>query len=181
MKKNWIIFSVNCWVKETQIIQLFILGDINIDYLQGKNSNKSHLKELEVKYDMRQMTNTPTRNTIDSRSIIDLIFTTVPVELIISCSVLKVQISNHLPVFINRKKKKVHHPKRRIQIRIVKDYNKDDFACIILDDPRWHKFWHHHIHVDDLWNLIITIIIDSLNILCPIKYITICDDQLVLQ
>ena len=150
---------------------------MNIDYLRGKDCNKPLLKELEVKYNMRQLIKSPTRITSHSKSIIDLIFTTVYAEVVNACDIINVHISDHMPVFINRKRKRSQHPKKRISIRLTKNYNREFFGNVILDDLRWRNFWYDNLSIDKLWDLMITIIIDSLNLICPLKLITIRDDQ----
>lgn len=52
---------------------LILLGDFNIDVLKNVNYSKKLLKELEV-LGLRQQVNLPTRSTMTSETIIDLVF-----------------------------------------------------------------------------------------------------------
>ena len=61
--------------------EVYFLGDFNIDYNRGSDPNKLKIKELEVKYNIRQVIMQPTRVTMQSKSIIDLVFTTIAMNL----------------------------------------------------------------------------------------------------
>ena len=56
-------------------------------------------------------------------------------------------------------------------------YTEVDYTNIIYDDPRWKDFWRPGLSIDDLWEHWLEIILDSLNILCPWKSITIRENQ----
>ena len=126
---------------------------------------------------MKQLITTPTRVTAHSRSIIDLFFTTLSPALIKASGVIDNIITDHFPIFISKKKKREHHPQKHIRVRIKSLYNKDYFKNVLLDDNRWREFWLGNYAPDALWALMLTIINDNLNLLCPWKTIKIRDDQ----
>ena len=71
--------------------EAYIIGDFNVDYSRcSKDITKIKLKDLEVKYNMRQLIKGNTRETISCISTIDLLFTTVPQEDIVASGVIKV-------------------------------------------------------------------------------------------
>ena len=84
--------------------ELYLLGDLNIDYSKGGDINKLHLKALDTKYNMTQVIGAPTRITADSRSVIDLILTTLRPDLIVQSGTLSVVISDHMPVYLVKKR-----------------------------------------------------------------------------
>ena len=87
--------------------ELFLMGDFNIDYSRGNDLNKQALKI--TKYNMCQLIKTPTLSTLTTKSVIDLIFTTIKVELIVESGPVDVIISDHLPVYMVRKKRREKH------------------------------------------------------------------------
>ena len=70
---------------------MILLGDLNYDC---SHSSSNFVNELEELFCMTQLVNEPTRETLTSSSIIDIILTTVP-EQHISTNVLKVSMSDH--------------------------------------------------------------------------------------
>ena len=81
------------------------MGDFNIDYSRGNDLNKQALKIIETKYNMCQLIKTLTQSTSTTKSVIDLIFTTIKVEHIVESGPVDVIISDHLPVYMVRKKR----------------------------------------------------------------------------
>ena len=70
---------------------IILLGDLNYNYNQ---SNSNFVNELEELFCMTQLVNEPTRETLTSTSIIDVILTTTP-DQHKSTNVLKVSMSDH--------------------------------------------------------------------------------------
>ena len=64
---------------------------------------------IETKYNMYQSINNPTRTSATSKSLIDLIFTTLAAEIILENGTMNVIISDHLLVYIVKKKKREKH------------------------------------------------------------------------
>ena len=118
--------------------EIYVIGDFNIDFSRrSKDAGKIRLKDMVVKYNMRQIITNPTRISPDGKSLIDLLFTTLPSEMIMNSGTLTVIISDHLPIFIQKKMKRPHHPKAKIALRKNQKYTCDNFACILGDDDRW--------------------------------------------
>ena len=64
-----------------------------------------------------------------------------------------------------------------ISIRKTALYTVSNFTNIIYDDPRWKQFWEPGLSPDDLWEIWLNIVVDSLNCLCPWKNISIRENQ----
>ena len=108
-----------------------VIGDFNIDFSRrSKNAGKIRLKDMVVKYNMRQIITNPTRTSPDGKSLIDLLFTTRPSEMIMNSGTLTVIISDHLPIFIQKKMKRPHHPKAKTHCGKIRC--TPNFALIIL-------------------------------------------------
>ena len=75
-------------------------------------------------------------------------------------------ISDHLPVYIIRKKE-----------RFCKEYTcSEDFCKLIERDPRWLQYWKAE-NVTQMWEIMYTIILDSLNELLSKRPIRICTNN----
>ena len=82
---------------------IFVGGDFNIDYNRN-NEGRKVLKEMETKYGLTQLIAEKSRPLYND-SIIDLISTNNP-ELTMSGS-LNYNISDHVPIYVVRKKNKI--------------------------------------------------------------------------
>ena len=85
--------------------EITILGDINIDYKLRHTTDFKKVKEFEREYQLKQLITTPTRITPRNASLLDMIFTDM--ENIDSSGILNITISDHLPVFVIKKKAKI--------------------------------------------------------------------------
>ena len=158
--------------------EIYIIGDFNVDYSRcSKDTTKIKLKDLEVKYNLRQLIKNPTRETKTRKSIIDLLYTSVPKEDIVISGVLDITISDHLPIFMIKKKKRQYHPKKTISIRKTTLYDYNTFACVLTSDSRWGSFWTGEHGINELWDIMVNIITDALDVICPMIRITIRKNQ----
>ena len=158
--------------------ELYILGDLNIDYLKrNRDVDKMRLKEIEEKFNIHQIIKTPTRVTTNTKSLIDLILTTVAPNLIHDSGVLKNPLSDHLPVYIIRKKKREHTTRKTIVVRDMSMYNVENLAYVLKDDIRWETFWNGALGIDAMWELMVKIFTETLECICPWKRIKIRDGQ----
>ena len=89
--------------------------------------------------------------------------------------VLSNQISDHQLIFIRRKNQREVKSFTKITGRSMKDCNKVHFQSVILDDNRWRNFWDTKNDVNILWEIMNEIIMDSMNLCCPIKKIRLRD------
>ena len=158
--------------------ELYILGDLNIDYsTQNSDPSRSKLKDLEYKYNLRQLIKRPTRETLSSKSVIDLLFTTLSPDLVMHSGTLEVAISDHVPIFLSRKKKREHHTYKYKNVRSSLSYDKNTLKLLLLDDPRWEQFWKSSLDPNQLRALMLSVMKDCLEIIAPIKRIKIRSDQ----
>ena len=85
-----------------QVTIFFILGDININFLQNSSPGVKEAKALANTHGMLPLIKEPTRITENNNSAIDQIFTNS--NNVYNACVLDLNLSDHLPVFVTRKK-----------------------------------------------------------------------------
>ena len=88
-------------------------------------------------------------------------------EYIQDSGVLDYTISDHLPVFVHKKKDRIKHTFSKTRGRTYKNYIKEDFINIILEDQRWLGFWDPELTIDEIWEIMFQIIVDAAESLCP--------------
>ena len=158
-------------------VELILLGDFNIDYAKTQDPIRKQLSVLTGDHGLRQVIRKPTRVTNKSRSIIDLLFTNIIPSLVSDSGILEVSISDHVPVYICKKAKRHRHPKKTIVNRNYRYYTKDIFEKVLMDNEKWIVFWSIKRDPDKLWELMLAIIKESINRLCPLRTIVIREDQ----
>ena len=142
-----------------------IMGDFNIDFNHPEQSNCKNLKEIMNEFGLRRMVTGYTRVTERCKSIIDLIYTDM--QHVTEAGVRNVIISDHLPVFVIKKKPRNVMRKEIKQMRLMGRYSRESIEILIRNDNRWMKFWEEDVSVDELWSIMYKIFLDALNILCP--------------
>ena len=80
---------------------------------------------------------------------------------------MNIKISDHLPVYIHKKKEKIKQTHTRTRGRTYKHYIQHDFENIILNDNRWIKFWDPDLSVDEIWQCMFDIILTAADEICP--------------
>ena len=83
--------------------EIIVIGDMNCNYLaESRNSELINLTEISEVYQLTQIINKPTRITVTSKSLIDLIFTNQESR-VASHGVIDCGISDHCLVYVVRK------------------------------------------------------------------------------
>ena len=138
-------------------------GDFNID-LRRPNSNFSkELNKFLKLNQLKQLVNEITRP--DSKAMLDLVISNC--DIVSGCGTLNINISDHLPVFIIRRKIKVHRSKVSFTGR---SYNKliQENVQLLLDKYTWTNFAYNDI--DTCWNVMFNIFSEILDKFCPINH-----------
>ena len=91
--------------------ELYILGDLNIDYQAKAILKRLHIDNFESHFNIRQIINVVTRMTATTHSTLDWIYTNS--EHVAKSGTLNHNISDHLPVYVVRKKIRNKSLKRR--------------------------------------------------------------------
>ena len=142
---------------------VIIGGDFNIDY-QKPSPNRKILKDLEHSFGLTQMIKEKTRP-LYSNTTVDLILTNNPSFM--KTGTLDLNISDHLPVFIVRKKVKVKPVTTEFIGRTYKHYSRE-----ILHHKLAHVDWSNFLKEGDpniQWKLFIDTLLPILDDICPMR------------
>ena len=156
---------------------IIVIGDFNIDYSKLRHPDRRALKAMVDDLDLIQIIKTPTRVTNQCKSVIDLILTNIDDNNIMASGVRNVTISDHLPIYMNIKKPKSKHQFITTRSRSYKLYSYINLSNFLLDNPEWRLFWLRNNTIDSCWDIMVGIIISSLNKFCPIKKVVKRSDQ----
>ena len=156
---------------------MIVIGDFNIDFAKTQNPLRTRLKGQMGDYGLQQLIKNPTRVTNNSKSTIDLIFTNIAPLLINSVGAIDVSISDHKPIYLNKKAQRHKHPKKLIISRNYRYYNIEIFGNILFDSQDWQLFWAIEGDPEKLWEVMCSIISSSVDMLCPRRKISIREDQ----
>ena len=157
--------------------ELVIVGDFNVNYNLRHSAAFKQLKNFERNFNLLQLINTSTRQNGRSKNAtcLDLIFTNM--NHIISSGTLDISISDHLPVFLIKKKQKQKSTSSFIKARSFSNYNKQSFQEDLLYHSRWVDFWD--LDKDkpaEMWEIMLEVIQDCADHHCPIKNMKVRDD-----
>ena len=146
-----------------QKFDVFLSGDFNIDYAKA-SPNRKYLKDLEMRFSLSQLIYDKTRP-LYSDSIVDLIFTNNPTDS--TSGTLNLNVSDHLPLWLIRKKMKVKAVTSEFTGRTYTNYNQD-----ILRERLLEINWQIYFNEDDLdkaWTFFVKSVLSILNNICPIR------------
>ena len=148
---------------------VFIMGDTNIDVLDKKLLAAKELKEFLSQTGLINCIKTPTRFSSQRNSCLDHIYTNSGI--INECDTLDVNLSDHLAVFVNRKKQKPLNEKTNFNGRSYRNYDTDIFAES-LSRQNWNLF-DSETDPNALWSIYKNNVLNVLSIMCPIKQFSI--------
>ena len=155
--------------------EIVVLGDFNVNYNLRHTSPFKLLKDFERNCNLTQLIKTTTRHGKNKNTCIDLIFTNM--EHVISAGVLDTIISDHLPVFIIKKKQKVPSSTSSIRARTYVNYDKTTFQEDIRWRPNWGNLWEiDKNEPEKMWDVILETIQEVANKHCPFRNMTIRED-----
>ena len=155
--------------------EITIVGDFNINYNLRHTPAFKEIKNFERVFNLQQLIKSPTRITKNAKSYLDLIFTNM--DHVVSSGVLDFALSDHLPVFLIKKKQKSKSTYIYTKGRSYNTYRKDDFQNDIKTHPKWVSFWDlEENKPDEMWNLMLEIILETSGFHAPIKDMKIRED-----
>lgn len=129
----------DCMLDQMEKIQSFnnrviLMGDLNFDYKFGCDLGSNPVYNMEAMFDMKQLVETPTRTTIHSSTLIDLILTNCP-DNHSSTKVIDVSLSDHSMVLTELKAFTSH--KRGHNEVVFRDFKKFN-QILFLQDLQVH-------------------------------------------
>ena len=121
--------------------QLYILGDINCDMFNELSHATKKLNSIIQLYQLSQIVNKPTRETISTSSLLHVSITSNPEKIILS-EVISTGVSDHNLVFVLRKinsllKSRYH---KKVSVRNYKHFNASRFQEDLLNQT-WELFF----------------------------------------
>lgn len=131
------LYSILDGIDKLDEFEIYICGDMNMDYNLSNSPGFKKLKNLEIKYNLTQIINSPTRCTASTNSILDLIFTNS--SCISYASPIEVNISDHEPVVAVRKSVRQKLPKVSFTCRSYHNYSREAFQRE-LDEYDWSNW-----------------------------------------
>ena len=119
-----------------ELKEIYILGDLNCDLHSSKTYRPTDLlNSLSELYPLDQLIVEPTRCTINSRNLIDVIFTNCP-NRVAASGVLHLGISDHSLVYAIRK---VAIPNKNshkvVKVRNMKSFNANSLKSYLMNLP----------------------------------------------
>ena len=155
--------------------EITLFGDFNVNYKLRHTLPFKKLKEFERNFNLTQLINTTTKSGTKSKSCLDLIFTNM--EHIISSGVLDIAISDHLPVFLIKKKSKTPSCSVPTKARSYINYDKQTFQENIKSHPKWENFWQiQENDPEEMWENIFEIVKENADDQCPFKNMSFRED-----
>ena len=163
------------YVQDNYRGEFVIAGDLNVNYNLRHTPAFKLLKDFERDFNFSQIIKAPTRHSKTNASCLDLIFTDM--NYIFSSGTLDVAVSDHLPVFLIKKKQKLKSTFTFVEARSYKNYDKQAFQEQVRYHPKWADFWDmEENEPDKLWELMLEIIQEKADAFCPLRKIKIRDD-----
>ena len=104
--------------------KVIAMGDLNFNYLDA--SSKTYIQTIESMYDMKQIITEPTRVTLTTSTLIDVILTNVPEAHIIS-GVSKISLSDHFMVYTSLQYSKGTNEHNSVRFRNYKSFSSVAF------------------------------------------------------
>ena len=145
-------------------LDIFILGDMNVNYLNKKSPNYKKLDFFVRSNGLTQCISTTTRITDKTKSLIDLVISNS--KFIKAAGTLEHHISDHQPIYVIHKKSRDQRQSAEFRGRSYK-FDKTVFQNM-LSKVDWDKFYDLK-DPDIVWEFLLTQITSILDKICPIR------------
>lgn len=126
-------------IRNIQEFDVFILGDFNLPYNMVKSTSYKKLKHFESRFGLKQLITKPTRCNSRTANILDLIFTNS--GHILKADTWETSFSDHQPVYMIRKKPRIHVSRTNFRCRSFSHYIKEDFQQDLVNHD-WSEFFN---------------------------------------
>ena len=156
--------------KYNQPFDLFILGDVNIDYMNVRAMGRSGIRDIEELFGLKQLITDPTHYG-NRPTILDYILTNS--DCIREQGVKHLNLSDHELIYVVRKKIKIQYKSINTYGRSYKNYDKDHFQQLLRDHD-WSGLDDIH-NPNDYWKCLLDGITIEIEKLCPLKKMVLRD------
>ena len=154
--------------------EIWIMGDFNINFMIRNCPDLMKFNKFLRENNLKQLIRCPTRFLNKGGSCIDWVITSSPY--VTDSGVLDDLLSDHFPVYANRKKDREVHPKVKKKVRVYKKFDPTIFENLLLNRIDWDDFFLCE-DPDSLWDIIYECITGILEVMCPYKNIFIRKDR----
>lgn len=144
--------------------ELYVMGDLNLNYLCKGSPTFKKIMLMERTFQLTQYIVNPTRVATNSASLLDHIYTNS--HLVSRSGTLNINLSDHYPCYIIRKKKKITHPTITFQCRKLKHLDKS-FLRNRLEELNWRPFYDST-DPDTAWETFYHMLLDVIDKYYPI-------------
>ena len=134
-------------------VELFLMGDFNIDDADSNNPDIKKLQEPMKQYGLRQIIKDFTRYSVNKK--IDLCFTGVD----------DINLSDHQMILITRKKLNVAKKICTFEGRSYRNYSKHQNS---IPDSNWDEYENVN-EIDAKWDFLLNILKSAIENMCPLK------------
>ena len=145
--------------------EIWIIGDINVDFLDRANVQRTKFQTLFTTFGLKQLIHGITRPSKKSGTCIDWIVTNS--IYIKKCGVTNDYISDHCTIYCIRKKSREVH---NYVYRTVRDLSKFDENVFsnLLQQSNWDPLRESD-DMEFVWDTLYTTIYDILTVMCPFR------------
>ena len=153
-------------VIEIEKFDVFVMGDFNVNIA---NANCGHARSLKTNMrllGLKQLINNSTRIERNTESCIDLIFTNC--DFVCSSGTYSLNLSDHELVFCTKKRTPILRPKVDFMGRSYRNFDPTTFANLMRNCD-WETF-DTISNVEEMWNIFISNVRQSIDYLCPLKH-----------
>ena len=145
--------------------ELWVLGDLNIDYLIRDKPDVKKFITTFRSYGLNQLITDITRPFKNSGTCIDWIITSSP--FVLNSGVDIHLISDHLPVYCTRKKKREHYKTESVDARDYAKYNVENLRYL-LGETNWDAYDASN-DPNEMYVILLERLYSILSIMCPLR------------
>ena len=145
--------------------EVIVMGDFNIDYSKKRTAQYEQANRFETQHQLQQKIVDPTRWSNKTKTTIDLIFTNL--KYCTSSGVINYNISDHMLVYIIKKKPRNCKETKLLKGRSYSDYTSEQLEQAFIQCDLGHVMGETDPNA--CWNLLKNIITNVADSLCPIR------------
>lgn len=147
--------------------ETLVLGDFNLDVSRQDGPKTRSLLTMTNSFALTSHINTPTRITNRSPTVIDLMFSNI--THVFETGTINVNISDHLPTYLVKKKRRTSHVVSEIRGRSYRNIDWDAFREEVRQIDLTQLF--HQGNPNKVWDTFYSEVLAILNRYCPVKTI----------
>lgn len=152
-------------IKSLNEYENYIMAGCNLPYNQQRSNSLKKLHEFDARFGLKQVIDTPTRYSLNTANILDLIFTNS--NYVHSSGTWDLSLSDHQPVYIVRKKSRTKINRTTFSCRNFSSYDEGQFRNDLIEYD-WGPFFLLN-DPNEAWSYLYDIISFYADKHCPYK------------